>query len=484
MFTALVSKELKSIILSPRFPAAFGVCAVLILLSVTMGIMEYNNQTRLYEEAQSLAEQEMLAQTSWSHLSTRVHREPDPMQVFVSGVDYDIGRWTNVSDEHSIKMRQSSYSTDTLFAVFRFVDFSFIVRFVLTLMALLFTYNAINGEREKGTLRLVLSNPVPRAKYIVAKITGAWLGLVVPAGIPILLSLLLILVFVPGFSGDAWFRLILLLGASLGLFTFFATVGTLLSAVTRRSSVSLMLSLVVWIVAVMLIPRAGVMTAGALVEVPRMAEIEAQRDAYANQTWNDFYHSSAVRWSDLDDHGEPLSDEEMWARMQAQDSAMKAVETSIDEYGQVLLDDLRRKKQIQEQLGFTLSRISPAAAYQLAAMNLSGTDIFAKNRYEEALTGYRTEFAKHTEKKHAESGDIGGVRISIEVDDSGFEDVAVQADRNSGELDLTGLPRFELPAAARYQPMGSVVVDMGIIVLGMLLAFAGAFVAFLRFDAR
>ena len=41
MFGTLVAKELRAIVLSPKFGVTFGVCALLILLSVFTGIREY-----------------------------------------------------------------------------------------------------------------------------------------------------------------------------------------------------------------------------------------------------------------------------------------------------------------------------------------------------------------------------------------------------------------------------------------------------------
>ena len=42
------------------------------------------------------------------------------------------------------------------------VDWAFIIGYVLSLIALLFTFDAISGERERGTLRLMLANSIPR----------------------------------------------------------------------------------------------------------------------------------------------------------------------------------------------------------------------------------------------------------------------------------------------------------------------------------
>ena len=169
MLWVLIEKELKSIIQSPKFVATFGVCSLLILLSVFIGINEYRASVAQYETANSWVDQQISEATSFEDLPTRVYRQPDPMQIFVSGVNYDVGRLSQISSTEDIKLEQSAYSDDPLFAVFRYIDFGFIVQVVLSLFAIVFTYDAINGERESGTLKLVLSNSIARGQYLFAK---------------------------------------------------------------------------------------------------------------------------------------------------------------------------------------------------------------------------------------------------------------------------------------------------------------------------
>ena len=195
MFTTLVQKELKSILLSPKFTATFAVCSLLMLLSTYIGINEYRSSVKQFETAQQLVAQEMRTQNNWTGMSNRIFRRPDPMQIFVTGITNDIGRWSSVDNFNPIKLQHSSYSDDPIFAVFRFIDFTFIVQIVLSLLALLFTYDAINGERESGTLKLVFSNAIPRVHYTVAKFVGSWLGLVIPLTIPTAMCALLVLLY-------------------------------------------------------------------------------------------------------------------------------------------------------------------------------------------------------------------------------------------------------------------------------------------------
>ena len=169
MISLLIQKELKNIILSPKFFATFLICSILILLSVYIGIKEYHNSVQQFEAVQELAHQDISQATGWSRIKNSVHREPSPMQIFVSGLHFDIGRLSTISNTQDIKLIRSPYSDEPIFAMFRIIDFVFIVQMVLSLFAILFTYVSINGEREYGTLKLAFANSISRSTYLISK---------------------------------------------------------------------------------------------------------------------------------------------------------------------------------------------------------------------------------------------------------------------------------------------------------------------------
>lgn len=488
MFITLIQKELRAIILSPKFVGTFAVCSVLIILSLFTGISEYKTMVNRYEANSELVDQELRQSTSWGRMHTKVYRAPDPMQIFVSGLDYDIGRWSGVSGERSAKLKNSAYSDDPIYAIFRFIDFAFIVQFVLTLFAVLFTFNAINGEREDGTLKLVFSNSVSRAQYLMAKALGSWLGLVIPISIPILLGLLLILFYNIPLTIDHWLRIGLFLSLSLLLFTCFIIMGVFISSLTKRSAVSFLTALVVWVIFIMIVPRAGVMAAGNIIRVPRIAEIDGQISGFSKGRWEEFYQGMDERWAEnstqsSDDDGS-FDDELLWARMETEDSLRRDIEKEIDRYGLRLREDLRQRKSAQEKLAFILSRFSPASAYQLAAMALAGTDIRVKNRYEDAINEYRNQFIQFVQQKQDETGDNGHIMMAVTMEDDGMSDMSIKGSRSKDQIDITDVPRFMMPAVSLAEAVGPVVVDFGLLILYIFLSFAGAFVAFLKYDVR
>jgi ABC-2 type transport system permease protein len=477
MFSVLLTKELKAIVLSPKFAATLGVCTILMLLSVWIGIREYRASVRQYEAAQQLNNQEMRQQTSWKYFDSKAFRPPDPMQVFVSGVTYDVGRWSEIGGSSPIKLEGSIYSDDPIFALFRYFDFAFVVQFVFSLLAILFTYDSICGERESGTLKLVFSNSVPKAQYLLAKATGAVSGLIVPILLPIMLSLLLVRISGVPLTIANWVSVIGLIAMSLLYFCAFIMIGLLISAITRSSNVSFLVSLVVWVVFVLIIPRVGVIVAGQMTQVPSYSEIEGRRASFAQDKMNQlqqFLAGGAER---------ALSGKGGCAVEHAEDidavidSAIKANTEAAAEYEAKLMNDYRQRKATQERLGLLLSRFSPSSAYQLAAQTLAGTDLGLKTRFEDAMVAYRTELADYASGRP--DAQQGG-RIAISVSEEGMK---FNVSKGS-ELDVSGVPRFDGGRAALRNAISSVVVDAGLLSLCILIAFGGAFLAFLRYDVR
>jgi ABC-type transport system involved in multi-copper enzyme maturation permease subunit len=488
MKKTIIFHELKNIILTPKFYSSFLVITILILLSVFLGIRNYQDSVKQYETVTKLSNQEMRERSDWMGLSAKMHRKPDPMQIFASGVNDDIGRYSNVNSFNPVKLIHSNYSDNPVYAIFRFIDFAFIVTIILSLFVIIFTYDAINGEKERGTLQLVLSNAVPRKDYIIGKITGIWLGLIVPLFIPVLLGILLVLLYRIPFTADTWLRLVLLLSASFLLYTFFIVLGILSSTLTLRSSTSFLISLSAWIIFVFIIPRAGIMTAAQIIRVPGFAEIQGRESSFEKQRWEKNMNDAQERWklrnADIEKQPEEvrssMRDQKMWEWMEEEDKERKQVQIDVDNYNVKLTEDFRNSKLQQEKLGFTLSSFSPVSAFQLCAMNIAGTDINLKNRYEDLLTKYRTVFNDYKEQKQKESKSPGGIRITMDSE----KGLKIETSREKGTLDLSGLPIFHDYSYSFRQAFSSSVISGGILIFFILICTGASVWRFMRFDVR
>ncbi len=483
MLRVLIEKEWKAVLLSPKFALTFAVAAALILLAVGIGIREYWAFESQQAAAQHLLAEEHLEQTSWSDLGSQVFRRADPLQIFVGGVHNDIGRLARISPRQAALLEQSIYSDDSILAVFRTFDLSLVVQAVLSLFAILFTYDAVNGEREAGTLRLILSNAVPRAHFVLAKFVGTGLALAVPLLLPVLLALLAVVLAEVPLDGSHWLRLMLFLLASGLYLTVFMAFGIAVSAITRRPSTSFLILLVSWVLLVLVIPRVGLLVAVHRVPVPTVAEIESQKAGFETRLRANYRRNLEDTWvvrqramAGLDAVDRvAYEDANLWRWLEEDDAARMQLETELERHTSRLDETLRHRKAEQERLAFSLSRISPASAYRLLAMRLAGTGVALKTRYEAAARGYQHTFARYVEES---SG--GGAGMMVRRRGGGHTGSFMGARE---PLDLSAMPSFQAPREDAAM-IAAVPRELGLLAIEALACFAMAFVGFLRADVR
>ena len=198
MLRDIIKKEILETITSPKFVFTFLLCAVLILLSVYTGITNYRAEQKEYNAAVALNKKNLESQPSYQALAglgTKINRPPQVLSAIASGIDEAVGRVATVNIAYDPNLVDSKYESNPVFSVFGALDLTFIVKIVLSLFAILFTYDAIVGEKERGTLKLTLSNRVPRDRLILGKVIGGYISLLIPLIIPLILSLLILLVF-------------------------------------------------------------------------------------------------------------------------------------------------------------------------------------------------------------------------------------------------------------------------------------------------
>ncbi|MCK4263950.1 MAG: ABC transporter permease subunit, partial [Candidatus Aminicenantes bacterium] len=198
MLRDIITKEIQDMIMSPRFVFTFLLCTVLILLSIYTGINNYQAEQKEYSAAVALNRKNLESQQTYGTLAglgTKINRKPQVLSTVVNGVQEAVGRVATVNIAYDPSMIDSKYSSSPIFAIFGALDLIFIVKIVLSLFAILFTYDAIVGEKERGTLKLALSNRIPRDRLILGKAIGGFISLLIPLVIPVVLGLLILMIY-------------------------------------------------------------------------------------------------------------------------------------------------------------------------------------------------------------------------------------------------------------------------------------------------
>ncbi|MEM8931587.1 MAG: ABC transporter permease subunit [Acidobacteriota bacterium] len=486
MFRVIVEKELRELFQSPRFVVTYGIVAVLILLSFWLAAGQHLQNVAEVEAARSEATRQLQGQTDWARVEPRVHRPPSPLESLVAGIGHDVGRSVEIAPGAPVRPSTSLYGERPLLALWRVLDLDFVFRVVLSLFAILFTFDAISGEKERGTLRLALSNAVPRDTFILAKMVGAFFGLVVPLLVPILGGCLLLLARGVVMEASDWLRLASIVGVGCLYLTAFLGLSLLVSARTHRASTSFLVLLVLWIGVVLVVPSSAVLAAGRAVDVPSVDADLFQRSRLASQLFAEDREAlstklnsseGTIRFEIDSEDGEDPAD--AIARIQADINGFLQERADqrrqrMDALDRRLAEQRGHLEARRQDLALGLARLSPAAVFSLAAMDLAGTSLDLPRHFARQAVVYRDDFERFVREQTGRAG--GGIRILIQAD----------GDDSSAPppLDPADLPVF------RYTPLGpghaieAASFEIGLLAAFAALCFAGAHVSFLRYDPR
>lgn len=472
MLKLIIRKELLETIQSKRFVWTFSVCSVLILLTFYMGAENYHLNLARYEAAKAENLRKLEGITDW--LMVRSHRiflPPEPLEVLVNGVANDIGRTVEVVGRGELTASGSRYNEDPLFAAFRFLDLDFIFQIVLSLFAILFAYNAINGEKEAGTLRLAFANAIPKDQLVLGKLLGAFLALGLPLLLPILLGCLLLPILNVPLSPGEWARLGLIILSGIFYFGIFLTLSIFVSAITERSAHAFSFLLVIWILTIFIIPRAAVLIAGRMVDVPSVDELAFQKSRYQMQLWQEDREKMEHY------HAEKSNDpEKMMAGFHKfMEELANAREKKANDLAARLNESRRNKQLVQERLALGLARLSPAALFSLAATNLAGTSLTLKDHFMQEVYGYQQTYRQFILAKTGMNPGSGMVIMRIRNDDSGEKEKPI---------DPKELPPFLYQKAALAEVLNHSLLDLSLLVLLNIIFFVAAYFRFLRYDVR
>jgi ABC-type transport system involved in multi-copper enzyme maturation permease subunit len=469
MLRDIIAKEIQDTIMSPRFIFTFLLCTILILLSVYTGINSYLAEQKEFSAAIALNKKNLESQPNYGTLAgigTKINKKPQVLSTVVSGVQEAVGRVATVNIAYDPSLVDSKYSSNPVFAVFGALDLSYIVKIVLSLFAILFTYDAIVGEKERGTLKLTLSNRVPRDRLILGKAIGGFVSLLIPLVIPLVLSLLILLIYPNvSLSGNDWGRIGLICVLFLVYLSVFFTLGLFVSTRTSRSSTSFLILLFIWVTFVTIIPKAAVIVAARINPIPSVHEITAQKDAYLQEIQKEAMAEQAKFFRE---HPRPEKKEEIayWnedVRKWAEDIQQRLT-AKIDEKNAAIERDYQVKMRGQQNLAVNLSRVSPASALMFSCMSLARTGISEHERFLNLVRSYKPIFTKWVNAKMMKTLNMGG--------------------GEQPKPELSDMPQFEFKPERLSESVKRMLPDLVLMVFLIILFFVGSYVSFLRYDVR
>lgn len=467
MFKVIIKKEILQNIYTLKFLILLVLSLVIFPFSMYLGYKNYTENLKEINRAKIAFREDLMRKETWREIADSEYMiviPSHPLQIFVRGLTSSIGRTASFEFGKDIEIKDSEYDTNPFLAMFGFLDFEFIFKILLSLFAIVFSYDSICGEKEEGVLKLILSNRISRASLLWGKIVGGFITLLIPILISFITGFLFLLIFELNLDIEDIIRIVLILLIGLLYVLIFYILGVLVSAFTHRSSTSLLILLMLWVLIIFVIPNLAKEIGTFIYSVESPSEIAIKKDKLRKEIVDkirDFY----FKWRKLNpgkDVGEIT-----------EEAYKKASQEIIKSFNKIN-NDWNRKKIAQINFITILSRLSPMVCYSMAVTNLSDTGF---ERYINVITSiekYRDDYYDFIRKKVTEE----------EVDRVRAEMGLIKPQKKSINFN-------EFPVYENYFRKGDLLsavrkayIDIFLQSLYLLSLFLMAYFKFLRYDVR
>ncbi len=463
MLRALILKEWLVSLLELRFLVCASLCIVLGIVSVFVLRADLSSRRAEFSHNQSEYRNQAQEYGSYRQLQrqgVRVDRPPQSFQVMFYGVEKTLDRTAVVTDGFMPGFA-GDLNTNPALMLFPVADMLFIVAVVLSLLAFFISYDSVAGERETGTLMLLLSFPVPRDLVILAKWIGGYLSLALPFIVALVTGALLISTSsdIP-FTSTDWQAFVMAGVVSLLLLAVMFSIGLLVSVRARSSSTAILTLLTLWVLLALVVPNVGPYLAELVSPVPDVGFVEREIALRTKQI-SDQYQSD---WGSARRRMQGMSREERSAFFRQLREQRELMQREVNKATSEVIRDFEIQVRRQTDIARQLTRISPVASYVYASTDMGATGVRHEERLINSLRNYQRQFVRFVGEQTDESGSVFG------SDDE--------------EYDIDTLPDFTYTSENLGERFESRMVDVLMLVLFTVVFFMAAFFSFLKADVN
>ena len=340
------------------------------------------------------------------------------------------------------------------------VDWRNVISLVLSLVAILVTFDAISSEQARGTLRLMLSNSVPRDTVLLGKFFGALISISIPFLIAVLINISLL--YASGgvrLGASEWGRLGGILLIAIIYISIFLALGLLVSSRVSQSSISLMILTLIWAVWVVFMPSTlGYIVSG--LKPPMTIDEFHTRRKDLRQNLDEQYKARGL-FKEAPSRDIPATPATLlWGEYITEEA--QSDENLNEEHLKTQVDQLKFAKSV--------ARISPAAIVGTALESLAGTGFPRHLQFLGQVRRYASEFREFL---------IATDHLDPESPHAPF----IKEGMSEKPVNFDTIPKFE--DRIRFsESFNASVVDIFLLLLFFVVLFAGAFLSFLRVDIR
>ena len=456
MLRALIAKEWLSSLLELRFLVCAALCVLLGIISVVVLRADLEARRTEFSRNQALYRDQAGEYGSYRNLQrrgVRVDRPPQSFQVMFYGVEKTLDRTAVVSEDY-LPGFQGDLNANPAVLLFPVADMLFVVAVVLSLLAFFISYDTVAGERESGTLMLVMSYPVPRDLLILAKWLGGYFSLALPFLVALLISALVISISaeVP-FTATDWEAFVVAGAVSLLLLAVMFSIGLLVSVRARSSSTAILSLVAFWVLLALVVPNLGPYLAELAVPVPDVGSVEREiglRTEAMAATYRSQWRRGGRSFRNM-----TASERSAFFRDRRQQRDQ--LQKDVNEVSAEIISDFENRLGRQTDMARMLTRVSPVACFVYASTDIGGTGVRHEERLVGSLRNFQRQFASYVAER-------------METVDG------------EEEYGIDELPEFHFRTDGLQERLDSRFVDVLLLALFAVALFMAAFVSFLRGD--
>lgn len=401
MFAILVGKEIVQTMLDLRFVIATLLFAVLIPLGMYVSRKDYEQRLAAYHREHQMYRQRYGKKAAWD-VEAQGFRSPSLLSIFASGVDPFMPDKVVTSRSGLFGTVREPSSDNPHSLLFGQADFLFSITFIVSLGALIFTFNSISGERENGTLRLMIANSVPRSRILFSKVVGNYVALLIPFIVSVLIALLVLDASSDVSIGSlhVWPALLAMLTVTLLFILGVVSLGICVSTFTERSVGSIVLAFFVWVMLVLGVPKVSPMIAEILYPVEGRNVVRLTKRAALEDIEEEFDQKRRELYDKCRKDCGALKSDPRWTKavQQAEAKFKKEVIPVDQECQRQIADTLKsieqdytNRRNRQFSIGMNLSRVSPVSCYSYVTSGLAGTGVTEPDNFNRNAQRYQDQ---------------------------------------------------------------------------------------------
>ncbi len=487
MLKAVIKKEILGMMLDLRFIIATLLCVVLIPLGMYVSCKNYELRLADYQKAKQTYQQHY-GKSIHSNVNVEGYRPPSVLSVFALGLEQFLPDKAVTSREGIFRISKELGISNAQSLLFGKADLLFNVSFVVSLAVLIFTFNSISGEKEMGTLRMMISNSIPRGQILLAKIVGSYITLLIPFVISLLIALIILdaSADMSILSSHIWPAFLVIVLITFLFILAVVTLGICLSTLTHTSITSIVMSLFVWVIFVLVIPKISPMIAEICcpTESPNVVslrkqivkeQIEFELNSKKAQLFRKCLTSVGLPLPKMPKmHPETDDEKKAYAQYDKEAFALDKVyqRRIADEIGKID-QHYSNKQNAQTIVAMNLSRISPFCCYTYLVSGLSHTGVTEPLNFRENARRFQDQvktiiYDNYIQKTYM----VGGMATGTDVPAEGFNPAGVT------------IPEMHYRYPALAEALQAVWIDILLLFLFNIIFFVLSFLKFRRYDVR